>query len=245
MPEPTQLVKAELREITWDTNNVAQETNSDKTVKVQFNPQSLKVNFANQSSGGDQRGGSAVQFVGKGTTKLTLELWFDVTVPQPDGNLQSDGDVRRLTAKVAYFITPKRAEGTEEQWIPPGVRFIWGTFLFDGVMDSMDENLEYFSEDGRPLRAGVSISLSRQEIQFQFGSAQGSGGLGSNNTPGTQPQQQARSGDTVQGVAARSGQGSDWKGIAAANNIENPRHLPAGTLLNVQRSSSRRNTGGR
>lgn len=232
MPQPAQLVKAELREISWDDSQQVQEGDPENTVQVQFNPESLKVGFANQKAGGDQRGGSAVQFVGAGTTKLSLDLWFDVTRPLADGSLEENGDVRRLTKKVAFFITPVKAEGEEDKWIPPGVRFIWGTFLFDGVMDSLNESLEFFSEDGKPLRAKVSIGLSRQEIQFQFGSQQ-SPGLPSSTAPGTRPQQQARQGDTVQGMASRSGRPEAWKDVASANDIENPRQIPPGTLIDA------------
>lgn len=232
MPEPIKLLKAELREISWDDQQQVQEGDPEKTVQVQFNPETLKVNFSNQKAGGDQRGGSAVQFVGAGSTKLSLDLWFDVTAPLPDGSMQPDGDVRKLTEKVTYFITPTKVPGEEDKWIPPGVRFIWGTFLFDGVMDSLNENLEYFSEEGKPLRAGISISLSKQEIQFQFGD-QTPPGSGGENAPGTQPRQPARAGDSVQGMAARAGKPNDWKAIAAANNIENPRQLSAGALLDM------------
>jgi hypothetical protein len=224
MPEIQQITKAELREIILgDTEKEPQEINPDKTVKVQFNPETLKVNLSNQKAGGDQPGGSAVQFVGKGTTKLSLELWFDVTASG-----EAD-DVRVLTRKVRYFITPiKKTVSGRQQFIPPGVRFVWGSFLFDGVMDSMDESLEFFSEDGKPLRARVSVNLSSQEIKLEPPAKPGSP-----NTPGTQPQQQARAGDTVQDMAAREGRPQDWKAIAAANNIENPRLMSPGTLLNT------------
>jgi Contractile injection system tube protein len=231
MPQPPNLTKAELREIRWDRRQQVQLL--DKRVPVQFNPETLKVSFSNQKAGGDQRGGSAIQFVGTGTTKLSLQLWFDVTAPLPTGSVDAQGDVRRLTREVAYFIMPREQVG-ENKYIPPGVRFVWGTFLFDGVMDSMDENLEFFSEDGKPLRASVSINLSRQEIYFKFNEQQ----AGNTGTPGTRPQQQARAGDTVQKVAARAGRQQDWKSLAADNGIENPRQLAPGTLLNT--SSLRR-----
>ena len=38
-----------------------------------------------------------------------------------------------------------------------GCRFEWGSFIFQGVVDSMDETLDYFSEEGVPLRATVSL----------------------------------------------------------------------------------------
>lgn len=229
MPQPPKLTKAELREIKWDAQQQVQLL--EKRVPVQFNPDTLKVTFSNQKVGGDQSGGSAIQYVGQGTTKLTMDLWFDVTAPLPKGSVEPKGDVRRLTNEVAYFIKPKK-KVDDKKYIPPGVRVIWGTFLFDGVMDSMDETLEFFSEDGKPLRARVSISISRQEVQFQFGEAQ-QPGSGMAGMAGTQPQQQAKVGDTIQSMAARLGQVQNWKDLAAANNIENPRKLTPGTLLDM------------
>lgn len=225
MPAPKNLLKAELREINLD-NPQAGPINPGKTVKVQFNPETLTVNFSNQKAGGDQRGGSAMQFVGSGTTKLSLDLWFDVTV-------NDEKDVRKLTKKVNYFIKPEQqGSGRNVQWKAPGVQFIWGTFLFNGVMDSINEKLEYFSEDGKPLRAMLSISISSQDIQFKFGN-QTAGGRASRNAPGTQPQRPAKAGDTVQKMAAAAGRGDDWKQIAAANGIENPRQLAPGTLIDL------------
>jgi hypothetical protein len=235
MPKPQQITRAELREIEWDGNRQASEINPDNTVKVQFNPQSLKINFSSQSAGGDQRGGASSQFLGTGTTKLSLELWFDVTVPLPEGTPDPNGDVRRLTKRVAHFITPQQktnAQG-EEQWVPPGVRLVWGTFLFDGIMESMDETVEYFSEEGKPLRASVSINIARQDVYFEFNQTGNGDGPGSTNTAGTRPRTQAQAGDSVQQMAARAGRPKDWKKIATANGIENPRQIEAGSFINI------------
>lgn len=233
MPQPAQLTKAELREIQWDENQQVSETG--KIVPVQFNPQSLKVTFSNQLTGGDQSGGSGKQYVGKGATKLSLELWFDVTVPMADGNMHREGDVRQVTKEVIFFITPQE-EG--DKFIPPGLRFVWGTFLFDGIVESMDESLEFFSEEGKPLRSKITLSAAQQEIQFQFnepsaGTPAGAGENGSSAQPGTEPMEQANEGDSVQDMAGSAGRTDDWKDIAEANNIENPRLLEPGTLVNV------------
>lgn len=232
MPQPAQLTRAEFREIKWDENRQVSETG--KKVSVQFNPQTLKVTFSNQLTGGDQGGGAAKQFVGKGSTKFSLELWFDVTIPWNGKGEDPKGDVRNLTKEVVYFITPQ-PEG--DKFLPPGLRFVWGTFLFDGIVESMDESLEFFSEEGKPLRSKMTLGVSQQEIQFQFNepSAGAPAAAGTNGSaqPGTQPMEQARDGDTVQNMAARSGRTDDWKSIAEANNIEDPRHLDPGTLVNV------------
>lgn len=218
---PENLTKAILREISWDSNQ--NPVDGNHSVEVQFNPESLKLALSNQNASGDQRGGSAIQYVGAGTSKLSFDLWFDTT--------GSPGqDVRDLTNKVIFFMTPK-ASGQEGKFIPPGVRFLWGTFLFEGIMDSLNEDLEYFSEDGRPLRAKLSISMSRQEIRFEEGSQQGGSGLGTTAASGGK--QQAQDGDTVPDLA-----GDDWPAVAAANGIENPLDLAPGALLDLNPAAS-------
>src|SRR5215510_4219354 len=182
MFESVKLEKAELRQL---DEEFKEEIKPERNAIVQFNPESLKVSFANQlqtpSGAGDQRGTPARQFVGAGTTKLTLTLWFDVTAELPESDKQIN-DVRRLTQRVAYFITPTK-EG--DKFLPPAVRFIWGSFQFDGLMESLEESLEFFSNDGRPLRASMTLNLSQQKItEFAFAKLNSSGGL---PAPGTRP----------------------------------------------------------
>jgi hypothetical protein len=232
MSNTQNLAKAELRELDAEFKN---EINTDKKCTVQFNPETLKVSFANQvatpSGTGDQSGPPARQFVGAGTTKLSLQLWFDVTAIPPEETQEQD--VRKLTAKVAYFITPK-PEG--DKFVPPAVRFSWGSFQFDGIVDSMDESLEFFSSDGRPLRASVTLSLSQQKItEFTFLPTSGPGATPS---PGTRPLTPAPKGKSVQDLADSQGKGDSWQLIAAANNIENPRLLQPGQLIDLNASAS-------
>ena len=139
MPKPGTLEKATLTELWPGSDNQLAERNRDggapKKVTVQFNPQTLKVSLSNQNAGGSQPGGSSTQFVGQGTTKLTLELWFDVTLPRPAGD-DPRGDVRNLTKEIAYFMTPQEVtRGAEKGLLPPGVQFQWGTFLFKGTVE--------------------------------------------------------------------------------------------------------------
>jgi len=230
MPRPQQLAKAELQDIYWDESGAVHEGDAERNVTVQFNPETLTVTYTNQNAGGDQRGGSALQFVGKGTTKLGLELWFDATETLADGSREPSGDVRKLTEKVNYYIKPQAVPGEDDKWIPPGVRFLWGTFLFEGVVDSITERLEYFSPEGKPLRANINLSISSQDIQFQFGrarpSANGEAG------PDTQPQRLVQDGQSLQQMSAASGR-EDWRSVAEANGIENPRRIEPGTRITM------------
>ena len=247
MPESSKPAKAQLIEL--DAN--FEKKSGGKSVTVQFNPETLKVSFANQlvqpanASGGgsggtgDQSGPASRQFVGAGTTKLSLQLWFDVWAQLPE-TASRVIDVRELTKNVAYFITPKQ-EGTH--FIPPAVRFLCGSFQFDGIMDSLDENLEFFSDEGVPLRASMTIAMSQQRIT-EFSGRQNSGtqtppGVTgpAGSAPGTSPLVQASAGASLQSIAAGSGQGSNWQAVAEANGIENPRLLQPGQLINTNISS--------
>ncbi len=238
------VAKAKLVEIQWDADQrQATPADNGKTVDIQFNPESLRVTYANQNRGGDQPGGSGRQFIGSSSSKLTLELLFDTTeVLDTSGDRN---DVRKKTESVAYFLKPKTPQGggNRSNRVPPGVSFEWGTFIFRGVVESMDETLDYFSEQGVPMRATISLTIARQEIEFLFGSPGQPGGAATPAAPGTPapgavPMAPAQDGDSVQQMAGREGRSDDWKAIAAANGIENPLRLNAGALLHMSAEAS-------
>src|SRR5512141_2093009 len=115
MDEP-RILRAELVELNDDLTDVR---SGGKRVPVQFNPETLKLAYANQvqnqnngssaAAPNQSQGSASRQFVGAGTTKLTVQLWFDVSAAT-DAPFQVD-DVRRLTAEVLYFMKPKVPAG--------------------------------------------------------------------------------------------------------------------------------------
>ncbi|WP_310497516.1 LysM peptidoglycan-binding domain-containing protein [Sandarakinorhabdus sp.] len=222
----TKLEKAALIELEPD---FLKEKPGGENVPVQFNPETLKVTFANQlvqPQGGDQAAGNTGrQFVGAGTTKLALTLWFDVTAMTEN----AVDDVRRLTQKIIYFMTPTPDKADAKKMVPPATRFVWGSFLFDGIVEGLEETLEYFSPDGKPLRAQISLTLGQQKILVATFTGDGK----VPQTPGRTPMNQAKSGDSVQKMAARDGN-SDWKSIASANGIEDPLRLKPGQLVDLK-----------
>lgn len=244
MPDLMQIAKAELCQLDADFKK---KVNDDKATKVQFNPDSLKVVYANQiekpTGGADQGGSQASQFVGAGSTKLTATLWFDVTqeLGELGTKVKDVMDVRKLTERVAYFITPHLdPKSKTEQYLPPAVRFAWGSFQFDGIMEGMEETIELFSAEGRPLRASVSITITQQKITtFAFNKASQPPGFTKRNggAAGTTPQTQAPGGSNLQTLSAD--QNADWQQVAAANGIENPRMLEAGQFVDFQRTTPR------
>ena len=134
VPEPPRQQKAELREL---DQLLSQEVDKDRWVRVQLNPRDLHLSFADAEPDASA------------PARLALELWLDAA---------GAGDVRRLTQRIAYFATPRRAGDRKPPGVPP-VRFVWGPFRFDGHVEALEETLDFFSPDGRPLRARLSLSL--------------------------------------------------------------------------------------
>jgi hypothetical protein len=223
------LAKAKLVEIKWvgDKPPEAEKVPGGKEVEAQFNPQTLKLSFSNENRSAGQPAGASTQYVGSGTSKMSVELLFDSTA---DGS-----DVRKNTENIAYFIQAKPDQNNgDNKRVPPGISFEWGSFIFRGVVNSIDETLDYFSEEGVPLRATISLSISRPEIEFIDARLANGGGANGRATGATTPLESARTGDNLQSIAARNGISADWKAIASANNIDDPLRLSAGALIDVR-----------
>lgn len=240
MSTQPQIAYAQLIELKSDFTDAVSPPD-DKSVTVQFNPETLKVTYSNQivppRQAGNQSEPASHQFVGAGTTKLALTIWFDVTAPPLSDD--PNADVRAQTQNVAYFMTPKPQDGApqasgsggaapEVQLVPPAIRFKWGSFQFDGTMESLDETLEFWSPDGRPLRANMNLALSKPSISAQFLRQAAAKAAG---TTGARPFATAGAGASLQAMADLSG--GDWKAIATANGIENPRSLAPGQLVDL------------
>ncbi|HEX8499325.1 MAG TPA: hypothetical protein VF659_01945 [Pyrinomonadaceae bacterium] len=228
MDETDNVSRAELREL---------KANGKETgyrVQAQFNPETLKVTFANQLESKGETG--SMQYVGKGTTKMTVQLWYDVTGPERQGQPKVK-DVRELTKAVVFFLTAKPDPDDPAKIAPPGIRFLWGSFQFDGIVESLEESLEFFSKEGRPLRASVTLSLSQQKLEFLQHAIQDPQGA---KAPGKAPLAEASLGDSLQDMAAGLGKAQDWQKIAAANGIENPRLLRPGQLINMNVPTGKR-----
>ncbi len=222
MSGPT-LAKASLVEVTLgDEDRPTEETG--EPVEVQFNPETLKVSYSNTVESGDNPGSAAMQFISKNSTKLTLDLLFDASYDE------ATSDVRSLTEDVQYFVQPQeKTENGQTSFRIPAVRFRWGSFLFEGVVASLDETLEFFSADGRPLRAKMALSINNQDIKFRIPSPSADGP----SNPGRKPLAPVSAGDTVQDMAAKGGNPAAWSDIAAANGIDNPRIPTPGTFIDL------------
>ncbi|MDH3661695.1 MAG: phage tail protein [Alphaproteobacteria bacterium] len=212
-------IKATLAPVTNDKGKaLTKEQKAAKAVQVHFNPESLDLALSNNFSKG--AGDSPVQLVDEATEKLSLDLQFDTTL--------TGVDVRQDTGKIAAFLKPLNklmkagGSGRTKKLPPPKVvEFEWGAIVFQGYIDSYSETLEYFSSDGVPLRAKVSLSLTHQERSFEprsrenpeTGAKEPFSSAGVGNDP--------FAGNAVEAPVAANAPIDN--AVAAANNIENAR----------------------
>lgn len=172
-----------------------------QAITVHFNPTSLQLSIAN-TLGTSGESGDTKQYVTGSSSTLTMELTFDTT--------DAGTDVRVATQRIASLMEP------DEQRIPAIVRFEWGTFLFQGMVQSYQETIDYFAPSGVPLRAKVNMSMARQDVVFAEDGAGSGAGAGSGD--GAVLSLSASAG--VTGISAMAGVGDVGRGLGAANGLE-------------------------
>jgi hypothetical protein len=178
-------------------------------IEVHFNPEKLQIDISNtlEDKG---RGNEKKQYVSKSSAKLGMELIFDTT---HDGS-----DVRLQTGKIAKLMEPGKQEEGDQGTPPSIVLFEWGSFKFQGLIESYKETLDFFARDGVPLRASLSLSLASQDKIFERLSAAEPG-------PRAEPlvQRLSPEGESLTGLASRGGNPTAARALASANGLESMR----------------------
>ena len=196
-------------------------------VPAQFNPASLRITTTNQFDDGSPNQ------VSKPTSfKLDAELLFDTT--------ETGTDVHRITRAIRYAAiatgegaTPA-ASGSQSQSADPTahnshlelVVLTWGTHIFQGYVESLNETLDYFSSDGVPLRSTLQISLKGTTTGFLTGRYSDIQNFTDNPVPALPKvvmTSAAIDKDRVTKVTGGAGDKTTGRGTAALNGIENIR----------------------
>lgn len=188
---------------------------SAQAVPIDFNPATLEYSLALNTQG---EGGQTQQAAGAASAKLSLELLFDST--------DTGDDVRSKTNKVERLLQPLPPSGGADgpPLAPPMVTFEWGAFTFSGVVDSFKQTMDFFSANGVPLRAAVSLSLSQPNYQFDQQSRSGAGGRARVDPTFVLP------GGNPSALAAAAGDPLGARSIALANGLESLRAEAGGAI---------------
>jgi nucleoid-associated protein YgaU len=230
-----QIAKATLF-VKWDNRPL-------EPIAVQYNPTELSYDKGAQFAEIAIPGLDAPlqQFVRGQTEKLTLELFFDTTEQGMGADVTS---VTTLTDRIYQLV---KIEPTRHA--PPICTFVWndqfpGNSLggattgaasgnqrrngFTCIVESVKQKFTLFSPAGVPLRATLTVALreyktlDEQLAQLNLSS------------PDRTHSHVVQRGETLSGIAGQLyRRPGEWRLIAEANNIEDPRRLTAGTFLTV------------
>ena len=188
---------------------------SRKVVTVLFNPTDLTMDSSSHYASMPVPGLAMpiLQYIRGESDVLHLELFLDAT----DQGL----DVEQNISDLETFIRIDSALHA-----PPVVEFEWASFSFTGVVTSLREKMTLFAEDGRRLRARMSLSFkSYKAAEVQLRELK----LAS---PDRSHARVVREGETLAHIAyAEYGDPRMWRPIALANNVERPRFIESGTPL--------------
>jgi nucleoid-associated protein YgaU len=203
---------------------------------VMFNPERYTLNKAVQIAeiGIPGLDSPILQFVRGQNEKITMELFFDTTA---QGMGDDAKDVREETKKVYQLL-----KILPETHAPPRCWLFWLNEMFSYgstltsrcVLESVNEEFLLFTSGGVPLRAKLNVSFREYktvEEQLQE-NPRHSGDRTKVRT--LKPRQ------TLSALAYQEyGDASEWRRIAEANDIDNPRFVDAGTQLTVPKIKTR------
>lgn len=194
-------------------------------LSVQFNPATLRISLTNQFGEAD-----AHSHARKTTAKLDVELIFDTT----DTGQSVYQYLNKLTA-MTRATPPSGGSGSggsgsdanSENFAVPIIEFRWRSKLFEGVVESLTQTIEYWSHDGVPLRATVQLALKETDAVTVSASARArrtSGGVSINNQADNVVAIEAPSGArTATDVATQGGNPRAGRTVAAINGMESMR----------------------
>ena len=179
---------------------------------VQFNPASLKVGLTNRIQDEDTSGtgGQPRQNTRVTTSKLETELIYDTT--------ETGSDVRIKTKELKDMAIAAPATPPA----PAKIEFRWGNFKFVGVIESLNETLDFWAAEGVPLRSTIQLVIQNVD----GGADTNASGTLASATLNPIP----AGGTGTTGAATAAGDPRAGRAVAAANGIENMRMTAGGAV---------------
>jgi nucleoid-associated protein YgaU len=193
-------------------------------IEVLFNPTEYSFDRSNayKSTAVPGLGSPLIQFINGEADQLSMELFLD---DYTDPAQRQTGAVRQSVeeriADLGNLLDIDR-----DLHAPPTVRFGWGPLEFKGVIEKLGRKISLFQPDGTPARARVSISFKEyRTLQEQL------------RTPRRESADKSKrrviiGADSLWALAAREYKSPDqWKLIADANDLDDPRDITPGQWL--------------
>lgn len=210
MSESGPLQKAEISEV-----------GGSKTVKCAFNPTEYSISKSAKWEQQEQpaaRSAPKATFGGTRARRLTMQLFFDAW---GSGN-GIGGDIDQLLS----WTNPTESSLSKGEPAPPYLNFKWGdNQFFTSFLDSATASYKLFDPDGTPLRATVDVTFVEVPTTDQKQNPTSGGPAGNRSALVTEDAGLAA-------IAFREyGQAALWRGLAAANGIDDPFRVPVGSTV--------------
>ena len=245
---PAKLEKARL-EIVAGAN--ARTTTDKKTVIVQFNPAEYTlerhVHLARRPTLGGNGSPEQGQAPAGEPARLTVPLYFDTITDLHSTSLTDLKNAFTSTAGLTALAkdqfgrasnkNPAAACAEIMQLVkfarqshqPPKVNFLWGSLDFVGVVESATAQYTMFSPAGTPVKARVTLVIVGEERALVQQSARQP-----HESPDRTKERTLAQGDQLWMIAGQEyDDPGQWKVIAEANGILNPRKLDKAAVLKV------------
>lgn len=205
--------------------------NTALVVPCLFNPKELSVEKSNQFAEVNIPGlpSPIFQFVRGNARSVSMDLFFDTYEKGVDVRVFTD----RITgwdAGSMFSKLPDVAKGLmdidSDLHAPPVCLFIWGAFIFQCIIERVSKRFTMFLPEGIPVRATLSVTLKEyREVEVQVKEI-------SLLSADLTKRWTVTQGDSLWSIAAKEyGNPGDWRLIAEANNMDNPRVLEPGEEL--------------
>jgi LysM repeat protein len=202
-----QLEKAKL--INVDTNT---------TYDVLFNPKEYSVQKSVQWEPHKAPGLDTPEqeFTSGNPAVMSVELFFDTYEEKKDVRQEHTDKIMDLALVNA------------DKHRPPLVLFSWGGFQFKGVVESLTLRFMMFLSDGKPCRATAAVQIKEaQTAQEQLQRKP-------RNSPDHTKRRTVKQGETLSLIAHEEyDDAAEWRRIADANGILDPRDVKPGTVLTL------------
>lgn len=213
----------ELRDPPTDSGSLTPGPRSGR-IDFMFNPKELSVTKSakwGRDTQRDAKRAGVPQFQGAQPAKLTVEMFLDAT-----GTM--DDTVVRTVEQLFACCVPTDDSHAKKKSSPPWVVFHWGGLTgFTAYVSQVAVKYTLFTPGGVPVRAVATVNLEELSSEAA-GQNPTSGGLAARRV------HTVIAGDTLPSIAWREyGDARMWRALAAANDIDDPMRLRAGTSLLV------------
>lgn len=188
-----------------------------EVIECAFNPPEYsmekRVKYGQSKATGAETAGQ--QFVHPEPETLSVELFFDAS--------ETGEDVRETHVDAIDSL----AAIDGELHMPPMCKFVWGSGLeFTALVKSVGKRFTRFRSTGEPVRARVNLTLEKVRTIETSSTRM--------ESPDRTKAWTVTEGDTLWLIASEEyDDAAHWRTIAEANDIENPRELRTGEVLEL------------